>query len=50
MTLPTQQPDPGHPKLQNLNRSLEKKLCFAKNVQMGDLISLNFSQAELGPS
>jgi len=29
------QPDPrtmGYPKLQNLNRSLEKKPCFTKNI------------------
>jgi len=40
MTLPTRTCDPRYPKLQNLNRSPEKKLCFAKIVQMGDLISL----------
>jgi len=34
---------PGYPKLQNLNRSLEKKLCFTKNA-------LNFSRKAPGPS
>jgi len=40
------QPDtltPWYPKLQNPNRSLEKKLCFTKN-------GLNFFQAAPGPS
>jgi len=47
-TTMTPQPDPltpGYPKLQNLSRSQEKKLCFTKNVQMGDFSSLNFSLA-----
>jgi len=35
---------------QTLSRSREKKHCFTKNVQKGDLISLNFSQAVPGPS
>jgi len=38
----------GNPKLQNLNKKLEKKLCFTKNAQMGDLISLNFFRAVPG--
>jgi len=54
MTPPTQSPDPpsltpGHPKLQNLNRSWEKKPCFTKNVQMGQVSSSNFSRAAPGP-
>jgi len=32
----------GYPKLQNLNRSLEKKLCYTKKA-------VKFSQAALGP-
>jgi len=41
----TRPPDrtPGYQRLQNLKRSLEKKLCFTKNA-------LNFSQAVAGPS
>jgi len=38
-------------KLQNLSRSWEKKLCFSKNVQMGDSISFIFygqRQAPIG--
>jgi len=40
---------PGYPKLQNLSRSLEKKLCFWKNVQRGDLISLKKFPVSAGP-
>jgi len=39
----------GYPTLQNQNGSLEKKLCFTKNVQMGDVCSSNFSRAAPGP-
>jgi len=28
---------------------MEKKLCFTKNVQMGDFISINFCWAVSGP-
>jgi len=43
------QPDPQTPRYPYLNWSLEKKLCFTKNVQMGDVSSSNFSQASPGP-
>jgi len=41
------QPNPwtqGYLKLQNPNASREKKLCFTKNVQMGNISSSNFSR------
>jgi len=36
-------------KLQNPNGSRERKLCFTKNVQMGDVSSTNYSLVALGP-
>jgi len=47
MTAPTW--TPGYPKLQNPNKSRERKLCVTQNVQMGDVSSSNFSRAAPGP-
>jgi len=49
MTPPTQIPDPGVPQAPTPKQTTGEKLRFTKNVQIGDLIPLNFSRAAPGP-
>jgi len=49
LTPPTRPPDSWVTQTPKPQQITGKKLCFTKNVQMGDLISLNFSRATPGP-
>jgi len=49
MTLPTRPPDPRVPQTSKLLPISGEKPLPYKNVQMGDLVSFNFSRAAAGP-
>jgi len=49
MTLPTQSLDPGVPKAPKPKQITGEKTLLYKNVQMGDMSSLNFSRLAPGP-